>query len=210
MSLNTFETHLHDPAPGFRCHLAGKDDDFAFTAKLVHQVGKPSGPAAISKLKRIFPKAPASLVNFYKLHDGMYLYRDTRPEFRSRSRYAAAVLFYPIDAMEKQTQAMRAAYEEGFLVGPDEPGRLSTGIAFAEIFQSDNFFVFYSGKIYYCDHDGYSEKLFAKDFESFLKLIYSDPAGFLDKCGCYTRYSDGKTKAQWIPKVYVSDITKLK
>jgi hypothetical protein len=36
-------------------------------------------------------------------------------------------------------------------------------------------------------------------------MVIKDPPGFLYQCGCFTRYSDGKTDIQWIPKEYVAD-----
>jgi hypothetical protein len=44
----------------------------------------------------------------------------------------------------------------------------------------------------------------AESFEEFLDSILADPADFLNHLGCYTRYSDGKTDIQWIPKEYVA------
>ena len=45
----------------------------------------------------------------------------------------------------------------------------------------------------------------AGSFEEFLDSIVANPADFLYRRGCYTRYSDGKTDIQWIPKQYVAE-----
>ena len=59
--------------------------------------------------------------------------------------------------------------------------------------------------IYYCDHDDFNTEPIAESFEGFLSMIVDDPPGFMLQRGCYTRYSDGKTDTQWIPKEYVPD-----
>ena len=88
------------------------------------------------------------------------------------------------------------------------PTWLREGIAFGEIPHSANFFVVGvgedAGKVYYADHDDFRESPIAENLEELLDRIRSNPANFLYQCGCYTRYSDGKTDRQWIPKEYVS------
>ena len=85
---------------------------------------------------------------------------------------------------------------------------LKEGIAFGEIPHSANFFVVAeserAGKIYYADHDDFRESPIAGDLDELLDRIRNDPADFLYQCGCYTRYSDGKTDTKWIPKEYAS------
>jgi hypothetical protein len=45
----------------------------------------------------------------------------------------------------------------------------------------------------------------ARNFEEFLAMICADPADFLYQRGCYTRYSDGNTAIQWIPKEFLDN-----
>jgi hypothetical protein len=67
------------------------------------------------------------------------------------------------------------------------------------------------GKVFYANHDGWYEKPFAKSFDDFVVRITKNPVKLLnDELGCYTRYSDGKTDLQWIPKKYFSDTSKAK
>ena len=67
-----------------------------------------------------------------------------------------------------------------------------------------------AGKIFYADHDGWYESAFANDFQKFLAHVTRKPVNLLnEELGCYTRYSDGKTDAQWIPEVYFPDVSKM-
>ncbi|MDZ4783416.1 MAG: SMI1/KNR4 family protein, partial [Planctomycetia bacterium] len=95
------------------------------------------------------------------------------------------------------------------LEAEDMPSWFREGVVFGEIYESGNYFVLHEehGKerVYYYDHDDFQEEPLAESFEAFLALIVDDPPGFLFRCGCYTRYSDGKTEGQWIPKEYVSN-----
>ena len=88
------------------------------------------------------------------------------------------------------------------------PEWIMQGIAVGEIPQSGNYFVIQpngedAGKVFYANHDGFEPESIADSFEEFLGSIINDPANFLYRMGCYTRYSDGKTDIQWIPKEYV-------
>src|SRR5262249_28444794 len=92
----------------------------------------------------------------------------------------------------------------------DMPDWLRQGIAFAEIPHSANYFIIQpngedAGKVFYADHDDFQPAPFANSFEEFLDSIVANPADFLNRLGCYNRYSHGKTDIQWIPKEYVPD-----
>jgi hypothetical protein len=147
-------------------------------------------------------KAGGPFKLLYGLHNGMTLYRDSRSE-------AAGVTFFPVEEWVARSQTMRDELSAMGWEKEQMPAWLREGIAFGEIPHSANFFVVGvgddAGKIYYADHDDFTESPIAADLEEFLDRIRSDPAGFLYQCGCYTRYSDGKTDTQWIPQEYVSD-----
>ena len=89
----------------------------------------------------------------------------------------------------------------------DAAAWLKDGSAFGEIPHSANFFAVAAGedagKIYYANHDDFREAPIAADLGELLDKIRSDPADFLYQCGCYTRYADGTTDTQWIPKEYI-------
>jgi hypothetical protein len=96
----------------------------------------------------------------------------------------------------------------GFVAGED-PDQILNGVPFAHVPHSGNYFVMpvsgpNAGKVFYADHDGGYESAFAQGFNDFVFRITTDPASLLsDELGCYTRYSDGKTSTQWIPKELV-------
>ena len=92
----------------------------------------------------------------------------------------------------------------------DLPDWYYRGVVFGEIPHSANYFVIQpegdeAGQIYYCDHDDFVTEPIASSFEELLNTIVNDPPAFLFQRGCYTRYSDGKTDIQWIPKDYIPD-----
>jgi hypothetical protein len=162
----------------------------------------PASAKALARIDSLLGEAGAPFQQLYGLHNGMVLYRDSQSN-------AAGVTFFPIEEWPARSQAMR---DELTAMGWEEdqmPLWLKEGIAFGEIPHSANFFVVGvgedAGKIFYADHDDFMEDPIAEDFEELLDMIRSDPADFLYQRGCYTRYSDGKTDTQWIPKEYVSD-----
>jgi hypothetical protein len=101
----------------------------------------------------------------------------------------------------------------------DEPendhDRIVSGISNATVPNSGNCFVMpvegaSAGKIFYANHDGWYETAFADDFNDFLTRVTREPVKLVaEDVGCYTRYSDGKTDAQWIPEEYFTDISNL-
>lgn len=74
------------------------------------------------------------------------------------------------------------------------------GFAFAQIFQSGNYFVVHKGKVFYSDHDGGDDTKWGSSVAEFFRIALTDPAKFLLDAGCYTRYYDGKTETQYIPE----------
>ena len=95
------------------------------------------------------------------------------------------------------------------VVAAEMPEWFSSGVVVGQIPHSANYFVIGttgedSGKIFYMDHDDFVEEPIANDAESLIDGFLADTAQFLFDRGCYTRYSDGKTNRQWIPKHYVN------
>ncbi len=91
-----------------------------------------------------------------------------------------------------------------------QPAGVSDALVLAEIPESANYFTVKTdgpdtGMVFYVDHDDFSEDPFATSLDEFLDRISSNPANFLYDVGCNTRYSDGKTSTQWIPKNYSAE-----
>lgn len=207
MSLKRFESHLRDPSPGFRCYAAGdRTESLAVLARVKHRVGRPATSKALADIDNWLGNAATGLQRFYELHDGLLLYRDTRSD-------AAGIDFFKSAELDSRTEEMRESMQAMGFEQADMPSWFEQGLVFGEIPRSANYFVIQStgdeaGQIFYADHDAYDPAPLAASFDEFLRLIVDDPAGFLNERGCYTRYSDGKTDKQWIPKEYLPDCRK--
>jgi hypothetical protein len=204
MSLDSFEAHLRDPAPGFRCYAAGdRSEKPSFLARVTHRIGKPGTAKAIEVVTKRCGAASPVLKRFVALHDGLLLYRDVKSD-------AAGVEFFKAAEWHSRTREMRESMTGMGFDEDDMPDWFHRGVVFGQIPHSANYFVVQpagakEGRVFYCDHDDVDPKPIAASFEKLLKMIVDDPPGFLDRRGCYTRYSDGKTRTQWIPKEYVPD-----
>jgi hypothetical protein len=204
MSLEHFDAHLHDPAPGFRCYACGdRSKKATFLARVKNRIGNPGSGKAIAIVNKLCGLASIGVKDLVELHDGVLLYQDNKSD-------AAGVEFFKAAEWEARTNEMR---ESMIAMGYDEadmPDWFHHGVVFGEIPRSANYFVIQpdgdeAGQIFYCDHDDFQTKAMASSLEDLLNMIVEDPAGFLYQCGCFTRYSDGKTDIQWIPKEYVPD-----
>jgi hypothetical protein len=213
MSLADFETHLNDAAPGFRCYDCGDCSETpTFLALVKHRVNPAADEAALSTIDKLLGAAGTTIKQFYVRHDGVLLYEDTLTTRWSGGEYAAAgVAFFPVSEWHDKSAEMRESLLDMGWSEDDVPDWLRHVIVFGEIPHSANYFVIqpsgeHAGKVFYADHDDYQEDPIASSFEEFIDSILADPADFLNCLGCYTRYSDGKTEIQWIPKQYVTGI----
>jgi hypothetical protein len=182
-----------------------------FTARVANHLNPPATKESLATIDARLGAAGRPFQQLYGLHDGMVLYRDLqrRKTLYLGAFYAAGIEFFPVAEWAARSEAMREQIDSTDWGEYALPAWLKASIAFGEIPHSANFFVVGvsedAGKIFYADHDDFREDPIAGDLEELLDKIRSDPADFLYQCGCYTRYSDGKTDTQWIPKEYVSD-----
>ena len=206
MSLADFEIHLNHPAPAFRCYACGDaSEELAFLARVKNRLNPPATDEDIAELDALLGGQFDDAREFYKRHNGLLLYEDTRSD-------AAGLELFPIGEWRYRSEGMREQFAEMGFEESDDPDGLLKGIAFGEICHSANYFTFqttgpHSGTIFYISHDDWQNEPIAHSFSDFLALIVRDPAEFLYDAGCYTRYSDGKSDIQWIPKEYISDCT---
>ncbi len=204
MSLDRFDAHLRDPAPGFRCYACGdRSEKLKLLAPVKNVVGKPGSAKAIAAVAKTCGIASPAMKRFVELHDGVLLYRDSKSD-------AAGVEFFKAAEWHLRTQEMRDSLAAMGFEEVDMPEWFHSGVVFGEIPHSANYFVIQpagdeAGRVFYCDHDDFKTEAVAESFEKFLSTIVNDPPGFLYESGCFTRYSDGKTDIQWIPKQYVPD-----
>ncbi len=210
MSLANFEKHLRDSSPGFHCYESGssKSEDVKFLARVKNRIGSPGSAKTITTVRKLVGDHVNSLIRFVELHDGVLLYADNKSD-------AVGVEFFKVATWRKHTKEMKESMIDMGFDDSEMPEWFSSGIVFAEIPHSANYFVLQihgkeAGKVFYCDHDDFVTDAIAPTFEKFLQMIIKDPPSFLYKCGCYTRYSDGKTDVQWIPKKYVPNCKSIK
>ena len=208
MSSQFFEEFSKAPAPGFRCYAAGAKSGARFLAKVRHILNAPASSTSVADVRHMLDRHANPVAAFYQRHDGFVLYRDTISE-------AAGIELLPVARWEEATADMRNWFEHLADEPESDPDHIVTGIAIATVPHSGNYFVMpvegpTAGKIFYADHDGWYESAFANDFDGFLAHVTREPAKLLaEELGCYTRYSDGKTSAQWIPDEYFADISSV-
>jgi hypothetical protein len=211
--LSDFESHLNDPMPGFRCYACGdRIKRPTFLARVQNRVNPPAKARALSSIEKALGRVGGGFKRFFLKHDGVLLYEDTvLPPRGNEEDRAAGVFFFPVADWPAMSQEMRSGLLAMGWSKKDLTDWLRDGIVFGEIPLSANYFVVKptgrdAGKIYYADHDSFEPDPIADSFGEFLESIITDPATFLNRLGCYTRYSDGTTDTQWIPKRYVADL----
>ncbi len=204
MPLDEFESHLRDASPGFRCYASGDPaDTIKFLAHVRHEIGRPVSEKTLRAATELAGRAVSTLAPFLKLHDGVVLYRDNLSD-------TAGVEFFKVADWKTKTAEMHEWTSGMGLDDDDWPDWIHRGIVIGDIPHSANYLVLQpdgqnAGNLYYFDHDDFQEDPLAESIEALLEMIIEDPASFLHERGCYTRYSDGKTKTQWIPKEYVAN-----
>ena len=204
MSFDKLREILSHASPSFRCYYAGdRTEQLRFTAHMQHILGKPATATALAQLDSQLGDAGIVIRELYAIHDGMTLYCDTKSD-------AAGFELFPIADWQTQTADMRESMEAMGMEVDEMPGWFSSGVVVGQIPHSANYFVIGttdddSGKIFYMDHDDFIEEPIADSVELLIDALLADPAQFLYDRGCYTRYSDGKTDRQWIPKQYLNE-----
>lgn len=193
--MKKFIAHIQNPAPGFRCFKAGdSDESLDFDVQVENRCAPGASPEDIQNLRSQLGESSDELAELYSMHDGIQLYCQAD---------SPGIELSPISSWPKLNQEWKGWFVD---LEPDELWEFQAeGIAFGEVCFSGNYFVFHKGKVFYSDHDGGDDEPLAESFSAFLDRIMKDPAQFLEDVGCYTRYTDGKTDAQWIPKEYVRD-----
>ena len=179
----------------FKCYKAGdKSESLDLTVDIHNVLNSGATEKEILLLEELIPDKNKEIVQFYKVHNGLRLYC---------SGETSGVDICPISDLQGLNEEWKewfTGYEEDELYDFQK-----NGYAFGEIAHSGNYFVFYEGKVFYSNHDEFEEKDLGKSFNEFLQKIVTNPADFLLDMGCYTRYSDGKTDEQWIPKKFYAD-----
>jgi hypothetical protein len=208
MTLQRFNEFTKSPAPGFRCYAAGDKTGARFLAGVRHILNPPASRDSIARIRQMLGNCADQVVAFFQHHDGFILYQDTKSE-------AAGIELLSVKQWKQATDDMRDWFDHLADDPENDPDRILTGVAVATVPHSGNYFVMpvegpSAGNVFYADHDGWYESAFADDFGGFLVRVTREPVKLLaDDVGCYTRYSDGITGAQWIPEEYFSDVSKI-
>lgn len=193
--MNDFFKAIKRSNQKFSCYKSGDEKEkLDLVVEIHHEINKPASEKDISFLKKLISDNNDQIVNFYKTANGLKLYcnGDT-----------SGVEIYPIDQLSELNEEWKESFsdfEEDELYDFQK-----NGVAFGAISQSGNYYVLLDGKVYYSDHDGGDDTILGEDFNEFLDKTVTEPADFLYEMGCYTRYSDGKTAGQWIPKEFSAD-----
>jgi len=192
--MKDFLKHVADVSPGFRCYDS-KDPQktLKLDVKVTHKLEAPAGSKELNKISKGIGDGAAEIVEFYEKYNGAQLYCQGD---------APALEFFPVGQWRLKQKEM-----EQMIFEPDSAFEFQTkGTVFGEVPSSGNYLVLYQGKVYYFNSDGGDDTPVADSFFAFLTRLCSDPAQLLHDLGGYTRYQDGKTDAQWIPKEYVPEM----
>lgn len=193
--MTDFFRQINFPNQQFKCFKAGDDSEsLDLTVGIHNELNPGATESEILILQELIPENNKEIIDFYKLYNGISLYRNGE---------TSGIEMCPINDLKKLNEDWKewfSDYEEDELYDFQKDG-----VAFGEIAHSGNYFVFYEGRVFYSDHDEFEEKDLGETFNEFLQKIADDPADFLLEMGCYTRYSDGKTEEQWIPKEFNAD-----
>ncbi|MBN1515045.1 SMI1/KNR4 family protein [Candidatus Sumerlaeota bacterium] len=193
--MNDFLEHVSSPNPAFHCYRAGEQPEtLQYTASVQNEIHPPASDADLQDLMNMLGEGCGQLKAFYCIHNGCRLYCHNG---------SSSIELFRIEEWEAKNQEWIS-----WIRWIDDPAAREIqkfGIAFGEVCMSGNFFVWCKGKVYYSDAETGQFTQLANDFNGFLSLFAKDPAKLLSQLGCYTRFTDGETNNQWIPKVYLGD-----
>jgi hypothetical protein len=177
----------------FKCFKSGdNNENLDFSVNVFNEVHEGAGHEDLALLQQLILEKGEEVFEFYKQFNGVKLFCN---------KDIAGVELFKVTELVGENEAWKEWFSER-----DENELYDFekyGIAFGTVPRSGNYFVLYEGRVYYSDHDDVNESPLAESFSDFLLQIVKNPAEFLYTMGCYTRYSDGKSDSQWIPKEFV-------
>ena len=193
--MKDFLRHINLKNQQFKCYeCQDKNKTLNLIVDIHNELNEGATKNEISLLKQLIPVYNEEIIEFYQLYNGIKLYCNEQ---------TSGIEFYPINNLKKLNEEWKEWFSEyekddmyDFQIG---------GLAFGDISDSGNYFIFFEGKVFYSDHDGGDDAPVGETFYKFLSKISSEPADFLYKMGCYTRYSDIKNAGQYIPKEFTAN-----
>ena len=190
--MKEFLNHITQPNPNFQCFDCNDESEaLKFTVFVKHIINRPASESNLSKLQKLIDSGNEQIVEFYSKMNGIKMYcQNNQPKIE----------LFPINQLKDKNEAWQYGYED---MDPEDLYDFQKeGIAIGKISQSGNYFIFHQQKIYYADHDGWEEIILGNSFYEFLNEMIKEPSKFMYDRGCYSRFEDGKTRKQWIPKEY--------
>lgn len=179
----------------FRCfECEDHSETLNLTIDIHNELNDGANETEIWKLQQLIPSDSIDVIDLYKYHNGIKLFCN---------KGVSGFQIYPISDLQGLNEEWKESfsyYEEDELYNFQKGG-----FAFGDISNSGNYFILYQNKVFYSNHDGGDDEPLSDSFNEFLSMIINNPADFLNEMGCYTRYSDGKTDNQWIPKEFYID-----
>jgi hypothetical protein len=184
----------------FWCTRAGEVNtpkEERFLARVVHRLNRPATSIEMWELRSVLGRYAPQIEAVYAEHNGFVLYQDCLSD-------AAGVESLSIRAWPAAAEKLRNWLSD--FVGDNDKDHILGGVPFARVPHSGNYFVIpvdgpSAGKIFYADHDGWYDSAFAADFNDFVQRITTEPATLIsEELGSCTRYSDGSSNTQWIPR----------
>ncbi|MBL8755506.1 MAG: hypothetical protein JNK15_19555 [Planctomycetes bacterium] len=190
--MHLISEHLRLRNPRFVCR---DNQQGTFIVPLRSEVGAPPSRAELRQLKSLSGSEFSALARFYSDFDG------ARFHVHGHTEGLCVASICSLEALNGEWREVVATMAE---FSKPYPFQVS-GVAFATIAASGNYFVMYKGRVYYSDHDGGDDAIWGQDLDDFFRRALSDPARFLFEAGCYTRYRDGHSSTQWIPEQFLHD-----
>lgn len=180
--MQAFFDVIKQPNPRFICQSKANQDERA-TIPLKHSLNTPASETDLDDLVGM----PATLIDFYAKHDGCRLYA-------SHDGETSAVYLATLDDW--------AVLGEEFLIELENldpkqiPEWIDETVVIGEVPESGNVFLISlaeenEGSITYFDKTRASFIPFAKDFESFLKRLTTNPIKLIKDLGNPTCYREG-------------------
>jgi hypothetical protein len=214
MKIASLEKLLLHPAPAFACYACGdKSKTEALIAPVRHLVNPPAG---VRSLKNV-PAVPGweRARDFYSVYDGALLFTaEGMMAQYSGDDTSEGIEIFPLAEWPSRTAQTIDSWEEGGYDDAAMPYGRNDFVAFAHFRGASNYIHWVirgpaAGKIYWWAWTMPPEigaEPVANNFVGFIDLICTEPVRALNEISlCYTRYSDGVTNTQWIPKRYIAD-----
>jgi hypothetical protein len=211
-AIKAFQALLSHPAPAFACYACGDPDEKeGLVAPVAHKAHAPAKAAALDRIPDLPGAATAHA--FYADHDGALLFT-TKGLMAAQGGPDEGVELFPLRTWAARTRETVEFWEETGYHDERMPYSRNDFLAVAHVRGASTYIHWVvrgpnAGRIYWWPTTmppGKRDPPLAATFESFIETICTQPVHFLNELiFCYTRFSDGKTRTQWIPKRYIPD-----